>query len=51
MRKFYVEPEIELTNIRLLADVLGPSQDINVEEEDVSEYVETFNPDGNEDPI
>ncbi len=26
MKKFYTEPEIELVNITLIADVLGPSQ-------------------------
>ncbi|MBQ4128404.1 MAG: hypothetical protein IJD68_01370 [Ruminococcus sp.] len=25
MKKFYTEPEIELVNITLIADVLGPS--------------------------
>ncbi len=26
MKKFYIEPEFELVNITLLADVLGPSE-------------------------
>lgn len=27
MKKLYLEPELELVNIRLLADILGPSTD------------------------
>ena len=34
MKKIYIEPELEVVDILLLADVLGPSQDQNVEEEE-----------------
>ncbi|MDO4748086.1 MAG: hypothetical protein Q4A12_02800 [Eubacteriales bacterium] len=46
MKRFYSEPEFELVNIRLVADVLGPSQDTPVDE---TEFGTTggddFNPD------
>ena len=45
MKKLYTEPELELLSIRLLADVLGPSQDKYVEEETMPEVVETFGDD------
>lgn len=45
MRKLYTEPELELMSIRLLADVLGPSQDNKVEEETVPDVIETYDPD------
>ena len=35
MKKFYTEPEFELVNIRLIADVLGPSIE---EESEVPTY-------------
>lgn len=27
MKKLYIEPDFELNNVTLLADILGPSQD------------------------
>ena len=45
MKKLYIEPELELLSIRLLADVLGPSQ--YVEEETVPDATQGYTePDG-----
>lgn len=45
MKKFYTEPEFELVNIRLVADVLGPSREPVDESEFTEPGGDNFNPD------
>ncbi len=44
MKKTYIEPEFELVNIRLIADVLGPSTYDPSEEVVPSEFAPTDDP-------
>lgn len=42
MKKLYTEPELELISVKLLADVLGPSQDFSDPEEEVPDETRGF---------
>ena len=42
MKKLYIEPQLELMSIRLLADVLGPSQDTWKPEDEVQDETQSY---------